>query len=358
MGLNRKQILRTFRPTNIFLAVIFGVSVSLYNFYKKTSEKGVVDVLVGSLSELNFTWVFFAFLVLLVRDFGYVYRIRYLTQKDLTWKSSVSTVLLWEFASAVTPSVVGGSAVAVFILNKENISFGKSLAYVLLTAVLDNLFFILLAPIVLFLTPGFAFPVLAFANFNLENVFWVSYILILVYTLFMATGVFVAPRSFKWVLVKICSLPLLNKWNEWAHEQGEQIRIASKELKGKGFGYWLNAVFSTTFIWTARYFMLNCLIAAFIPGLNVGDHAEVFGNQVVMWIAQLLSPTPGSGGFAEVYFSSFFGAYFKGMGLTDVVGFIWRFMTSYLYLIIGAIVLRSWVKRVFFGDRNLIKFKE
>lgn len=358
MALNRKQILKTFSPTKVFLAVIFGVSVSLYNFYIKTSEKGVIDQLSNSVIELSPVWVFVAFLVLLIRDFGYVHRIRYLTQKELTWGSSVSTVLLWEFASAVTPSVVGGSAVAVFILNKEKISFGKSLAYVMLTAILDNLFFILLAPLVLFFIPNFKFPVLDLASFNLESIFWVSYLLILAYTLFMVAGVFVSPRSIKWVLVKICSLPLLKKWNEWAHEQGEQIVLSSKEFKGKGVRYWLNAVLSTVFIWSARYLMLNCLIAAFIPVLSFTDHTVIFGNQVVMWIAQLLSPTPGSGGFAEVYFSSFFGSYFKEGSFTDVVGFVWRFMTSYLYLIIGALVLRGWVKKVFFGNRNLIKFKE
>ena len=358
MRINRKQILKTFRPTNIFLAVILGVSVSFYNFYIKTSEKGTIDQFLNSLVDLSIIWVVLAFLVLLVRDLGYVYRLRFLTQKELSWKSSVNAVLLWEFASAVTPSVVGGSAVAVFILNKEKISFGKSLAYVMLTAILDNLFFILLAPFVLFFIPGFSFPVLEFADFNLKSVFWVSYILILVYTLFMATGVFLAPKSIKWILVKLCSLPLLRKWKDWAQEQGEQIKGASVEFKGKGLGYWSNAVGATMFIWAARYLMLNCLIAAFTSGLTLVDHTSVFGNQIVMWVAQLLSPTPGSGGFAEVYFDSFFGSYFNGGGMSDVVGFIWRFMTSYLYLIIGAIVLRVWVKKVFFGNRNLIKFKE
>lgn len=149
----------------------------------------------------------------------------------------------------------------------------------------------------------------------------------------------------------------MKKWKGWAFEQGNEIRIASRELKGKGVVYWLKAVGSTVFIWTSRYLMLNCLISAFSPGLSFVDQTTVFGNQIIMWIAQLLSPTPGSGGFAEVYFNSFFGFFLKGEGLSDAVGFLWRFMTSYLYLIIGALVLRRWVKRIFFGDRKLIKFK-
>lgn len=168
MDISRKQILRTFRPTNIFIAVLLGVSVSLYNFFKKTSNEGALEQLLQNVSQLNLLWVFLAIGVLLIRDSGYIYRIRNLTQQELSWKASISTILLWEFASAVTPSVVGGTAVAVFILNKEKIPFGKSLAYVMLTAILDNSFFLFAAPMVLFLSPGFVFPVLEFVSFDLE----------------------------------------------------------------------------------------------------------------------------------------------------------------------------------------------
>ena len=357
MDINRRQILKTFRPTNVFLAVAIGVTVSLYFFFQKTSSEGTLGQLYSHLTTINIYWVGAALLVLVLRDFGYIYRLRNLTQKELSWNASIYTVLLWEFASAVTPSVVGGTAVAVFILNKEKIPFGKSLAYVMLTAILDNMYFLTLAPLVLFLSPGFTFPVLTMVDFNLENIFWVSYTLILVYTLFMATGVFLAPRVIKWVMVKSCSYGFLKKWKSAAMEQGNEIQMASKEFIGKNAKYWFKAIGSSGLIWTARYLMLNCLISAFNPSMSLLDQTTVFGNQIIMWIAQLLSPTPGSGGFAEVYFNSFFGVFLAADGLSETVGFVWRFMTSYLYLIIGAFVLRRWIRRVFFGDRKLIKFK-
>ena len=40
--------------------------------------------------------------------------------------------MLWEFGSAVTPASVGGITLALFILNKEKISFGKGAAVQLL----------------------------------------------------------------------------------------------------------------------------------------------------------------------------------------------------------------------------------
>ncbi len=72
-----------------------------------------------------------------------MYRIRLLTDKQLSWRNSFHVIMLWEFASSVTPpSIVGGSAVALFIVTKEGIKPGRATAIVMITALLDELFFI------------------------------------------------------------------------------------------------------------------------------------------------------------------------------------------------------------------------
>ena len=134
--------------------------------------------------------------MLLLKELAYIYRIRVLTNKDLNWTSSVYVILLWEFASAVTPSVVGGTAVAVFILLKEKINLGKSVAYVTLTAILDNLFFVITSPIVVLLIGLDIFPG---AAGTVRGIFISSYSLIALYTSIMALGLFWKPRLFKWI---------------------------------------------------------------------------------------------------------------------------------------------------------------
>ena len=195
MQIKRKQILKTFSPRNIFIAIVIGISVSFFNLYRKLNNEGTLSSLVDHFNHINPSWILLAVIVLFFRDSGYTYRIRNLTQKELSWSSSIYTILLWEFASAVTPSVVGGTAVAVFILTKEKIAFGKSLAYVMLTAILDNAYFIIAAPLILNFAPNFLFPTIDFIDFNLREIFWISYALILLYTLFMATGVLISPRA-------------------------------------------------------------------------------------------------------------------------------------------------------------------
>ena len=51
--------------------------------------------------------------------------------------------MLWEFSSAVTPGIVGGTGVALYILNKEGLSVGKSTSTVMLTALFDQLFYMM-----------------------------------------------------------------------------------------------------------------------------------------------------------------------------------------------------------------------
>jgi hypothetical protein len=83
----------------------------------------------------------------LVRDLGYIIRLRVLSFGAFTWRQATENILLWELASALTPSVVGGSAVAVVILKRDGLRWGKSLATVFATAMMDEAFYLLAVPL-------------------------------------------------------------------------------------------------------------------------------------------------------------------------------------------------------------------
>ena len=74
------------------------------------------------------------------RDLAYMYRIRVLTDNEISWRNSFDTIMLWEFASAISPSIVGGSGVAIYIVNKEGVKIGRSTAVVMVSALLDEPF--------------------------------------------------------------------------------------------------------------------------------------------------------------------------------------------------------------------------
>lgn len=306
-------------------------------------------------------WLFCALLMVATRDLGYMYRIRVLTDKEISWRNSFDVIMLWEFSSAISPSVVGGSAVALFIVNREGINLGRSTAVVMVTAFLDELFYILMVPLVLlFVGTSNLFPVdlqkeILGISLGTKQVFYVGYGFILLLTTIILTAIFFAPKATKRLLVSFTYLSFLKKWRASAIQNGNDIVTTSRELKNKPLGFWLEAFGATLFSWTARFWVVNFLILA-IGTLTFNEHMMVYARQLVMWVIMLISPTPGSTGVAEYMFSQFLGDYIVE-GFPGVVALMWRLFTYYPYLFVGVIVLPGWIRRVYL-KRKLITFKK
>lgn len=292
-------------------------------------------------------WLLMALVCVAARDFGYMYRIRVLTDNALSWRKSFDTIMLWEFASALTPSIVGGSGIALFILNREGLRMGKSTAVVMVTALMDELFYITMVPLVLVLIgTSQLFPVslqreIFGMTFGTQGIFWIGYFFIVTLTTVIALAIFFRPRLFKYALLQIFRLPFLKRWRYDIIALGNDIIITSRELKGKKSSFWIKALGATYFSWTARFIVVNLLILAVVP---VSDHLLLYGRQLVMWVIMLISPTPGGSGLAEFAFTGFL-ADFIPIGLAGGLAFIWRILTYYIYIFVGAIVLPRWLRR-------------
>lgn len=289
-----------------------------------------------------------ALMMVVVREAGYTYRLRVLTDKQLSWKQAFQVVVLWEFSSALTPSVVGGSGVAIYFLNKEGLNLGKSTATIFVTAMMDELFYILSVPIVFLLIGGDAlYPADwsdgSFGQGAVQTLFYLGYGFIVLLTLTITSSLFLFPRRLKRLLMRLFSLPILRRWRKDITQAGQEIEIASVELKGRPASYWAKAMGSTVLSWTARFVTLNFIIMAFVGPIN---HGVVYGRQMVMWVIMLISPTPGSSGVAEYFFSIFFADIVTIGAQVLLIALLWRFLTYFIYLIMGALILPRWYRRV------------
>ena len=312
-----------------------------------------------TLRDINWTWastfwIIMAILAMAMRDLAYMYRIRVLTDNLLSWMQSFRVIMLWEFASALTPSIVGGSGVAMFIVHREGIKLGRSTAIVLVSALLDELFYILTVVVVLVaIGTDNLFPVsmqktLFGTTFGTQGIFWIGYGFIVILTTSILIAVFTLPRGFKYLLLQIFRLPILRRWRYSVINVGDDIITTSDELKGKPFKYWLKAFGATYVSWTARYIVVNFMILAFASSettmLNgFSDQILIYARQLVMWVIMLISPTPGSSGVAEFAFSGFLKEFIP-LGLVGALALLWRLISYYPYLFIGAIVLPRWLR--------------
>ena len=317
-------------------------------------------------STLNLTsktlfWIFIAFLMMAIRDFGYMLRIKILTDDQLSWRQCFNLIMLWEFTSALTPSVIGGSGVAIFLLNKEGVSVGRSTAVIMSSIFLDELYFLTMVPLVFIVVSGAALftiggvavsdNILSFTN----QFFYfavIGYIVIFIFTAFLTYGLFVNPRGTKWLLLWIFKLPLLRKWRQGANQSGTDLIVSSKELRTKPLIFWIKAYGATIFSWTGRYWIVNILLLGLIGALmtdpNMLDHFLIFARQLIMWIMMIISPTPGGSGFAEFVFSKYLGEFIP-IGFAVAMALLWRLISYYPYLMIGTIMLPRWLKNKFGG---------
>ena len=350
MQTDARKILSAFKPSRIVVPVLLGLGAATYLLLHNFNRQAFQNIHWTSSSTF---WLCIAFLMMIVRDGAYMLRIRALTDYDLSWRRAFIVIMLWEFASALAPGMIGGGFIfAIFILNREKINMGKSITAVLLSSFQDGVFLAIMAPLVYFISGKERL----FSTLDTNNVspvtfgsgffysFWIVYFIILAYKIFVAYALFFNPRFVKWLLLKLFSLPILSRWKPSALETGNQLVIASRHLKNKSRKFWINSFGGTFISWTARYTIVNCLILAF-HNVSV-DNFLVYARQVVMGIIILFSPTPGGSGLAEFMFNDFLGEFIP-KGLAASIGLMWRLVSYYPYLFIGAIILPRWVRSHF-----------
>lgn len=352
----KSPVRRLLNPFRIAIAILLGLSVAAYLVYRNFDADAFSNII---WSWSSTAWIFVALMMMGLRDLGYIIRIRILTGGELNWKQAFQVIMLWEFASSITPSVVGGAAIAIFIINREGIRLGRSTAVVMITSLLDELFYITMVPLVLLFTGSAQlFPLDIEKSFfgidlHTEAIFWVGYFFILLLTTIILTALFFFPYGFKRLLTSIFSIKWLRKWKEGAKKTGDDIVTTAIELKKKKVRFWFQAITATYLSWFARFLVVNFLILAFTIS---GEHLLIFGRQLAMWVIMLISPTPGSAGVAEMAFSGFLKE-FVPVGLDGTLALLWRTLSFYPYLIIGAIILPGWLQRVYL-KRKLISFKK
>jgi uncharacterized protein (TIRG00374 family) len=346
------NLVRKLNPTRIIIPIVIGLGVVAW-FILKEINTDALSML--SLTWKSAFWLFVAWCCMIFRDLGYMLRIRILSKNDLTWRQAFRVIMLWEFTSAITPSTVGGTAVAVVFLHKEGLSVGRSTAVVLATSFLDELYFVVMFPLILLIvgsdilfTTTLEGTGISILN-NLVYVAIIGYTIILAWVLFVGYGLFVNPNGIKKTILWIFKAPFLRRWSQPAMKAGDDIVESSHVLKRQSFLFWCKAFLSTFISWTSRYWVINAILVAFFV---IDDHFLIFARQLITWIMMIISPTPGGSGFAEIILSRYISDTIPGNpgyvnSLALAITIIWRFITYFPYLIIGASIVPGWIQRKF-----------
>jgi len=345
--------LKSIKATKVILPAVIGLGVVAFFFYREFDP----DVF----GKLKFTWISFlwllvAFMCMAGRDVGYMIRIRALSDWELKWRQAFRIIMIWEFTSAVTPGSVGGTSIATLFVHKEGINVGRSSAIVMVTSLLDELYFVVMFPVLVLLVGSgvlFAIPDSPGWTHGIIMVALIGYSIKLIWVLALGYGLFFNPRGLSMLIYRIFHLPVLKRWKRGAGKAALDIISSAKEMKSKKAKYWIDALLSTFLSWTSRYWVVNFMFLAFFA---VHEHFLIFARQLVMSIILLVSPTPGGSGVAEFTFDIFLGDFIPIAGFSIALAFLWRIISYYPYLVIGAILVPKWVNDKF--NSKIPKFND
>ncbi len=331
------------------IPVLLGLGVSGLMLSNEFNPKAF-DVI--SFTWKSVLWIVLAWLFMVGRDIGYTLRLVVLSEGKFHFWKALRVIMLWEFTSAITPSAIGGTSVAIVYVNKEGLNLGHSSALVMITSFLDELYFVVTFPLLILLagyqdlfaigTPGsMASEIITFSV--------IGYSLKFIWVILLIYGLFFNPRGLKWLLLLIFKLPFLRRWKHGANRAGSDIISSSLKYRNKPASFWIKVVAATFLSWSSRFFVVNALLMAFF---SINNNMLIFARQLVMWIMMLVSPTPGGSGFAEFVFTRYLSEFIPVdasllIPVSVAMALLWRMISYYPYLFIGSIVFPRWVRRHF-----------
>jgi len=331
------------------IPVVLGLGVTGVMLYNEFDPKAF-DVI--NFTGKSILWIMLAWLFMLGRDMGYTLRLMVLSDGKFRFWKALRVILLWEFTSAITPSAIGGTSVAIVYVNKEGLNLGHSSALVMITSFLDELYFVVMFPLLVLLagyhglfdigsTGSMAKELLTFSI--------IGYSLKFVWVLMLVYGLFFNPRGLKWLLLLIFKLPFLRRWKHGANRAGSDIINSSMEYRNKPASFWVKVVSASFLSWSSRFMVVNAILMAFF---SIEHNLLIFARQLVMWIMMLVSPTPGGSGFAEFIFARYLSEFIPVeasllIPVSIAMALLWRLISYYPYLIVGSIIFPRWVRRHF-----------
>jgi uncharacterized protein (TIRG00374 family) len=259
-------------------------------------------------------------------------------------------IVIWEFASAISPTSVGGSGVALLLLAQEKLSGAKTVSVVLYSMVLDTIFFVLSLPL-LYLSLGAIIIRPGMNSLTDMDGYGVTFITVLIamiaYGGLFFYGLFINPNSTKRFLLLISKIPFLKRFKKNLRKTAMDVVVSSNELQSQPWSFHIQAFGATSGAWITRFLAINFIVLALVTMTPTDwwDQAVIYARAETMHVITAFSPTPGGAGIAEYLFGGFYSDYIP-LGIATLVALIWRLITYYPYLLLGAIVIPNWIRKI------------
>ena len=305
------------------------------------SLKDNFNTIINEIINVNIFWLVISFLLAISFWFFKAIattRIANILKKDYSIKQGMRLVLETNFFHAITPFAVGGQPYEIYSLKKSKLKITEATNVSIVNFIVYQIALVLLGIIAIVYNHHF---VLLKENDLLKNLVVVGFLVnfIVIVALFLLT----CTKKINKILMKFI-IKVLNKihlvknkdekikqFNEYLNEfhQGAKILLQDKKL-------FIKLIF-VHFIGLISSYLIP-LTLAYAMGISsyTGIEAIVLSSYVMLIGAFV--PIPGGTGGLEYGFMTFYGSFIKGSKLNAIM-LLWRFITYYFAMILGAILL-------------------
>lgn len=328
------EIIKSIKKNTILLLLI---TILILYFILKDNLSYVLN----ALKTMDYKFIVIAILVFLLSIVAKAYAI-YKTvndKKKFTLLESVKHNLIVQFFNGITPFSSGGQPMEIYMLTEHDIPTTKATNIIIQNFVFYQIALVLYGIIAVGYNSIFhIFPKIPV----LQKLVLIGFIInvLVALALFIITFSKKLTRTFTVLIINILTKIhlvkdkelTLEKWRIKLDEFHDSAKKLRKRRKLFIDGVLLNFV-SLTLLYSVPIFVIYALHD--YTSINI---FETITSSAYVLIVGAFVPIPGASGGIEYSFMQFFGN-FLSKNITSTTLLIWRFITYYLGMIIGALVL-------------------
>lgn len=270
--------------------------------------------------------------------------------KKWHFKTCFETGIFGIYYNNVTPLAVGGQPFEISYLSKHGVHGGVASSLPIATFFLNQLAFVILgvASLILFSFNGLNIPMeMVDATPTITSILAIVGLVLCIAMPILVVTFSLMPKVgatlVRFVFYLGNKLKIIKKPEELRYKTTKNVIHNSKCLKKIATN---PLVFITSFLISFGEQLANCSIAYFTlkffgfqwPAKNVVEWAQVIQLCLILYAAISFIPTPGNSGAADLSFYLLFKTGLSGSGYSGFAFpamLTWRFLSFYLYIIIG-----------------------
>ena len=325
------------------IVILIVVTLLVLYFSLKDNFKEVIN----QIANMNKWYLLVAFTLLLIfylfKSLS-MYSFCKKMNRDFKFRESIQLILRTQFFNAVTPFATGGQPYQIYYLKKCGIDYASSTGIVLQNFIVYQIALVLLGLVALFVNQIFDLFEGSKLLARLIALGFIINTVVIVIMFMVAFSKKMNKRIIGFGINLLTKLKIVKNKEEKLKEWDTNINnfyASAKKLLDDKKTFIGNIVFN--FFALCTHYMIPLFILYAMGEFNaVNVGISIVASAYVMIIGSFV-PIPGGTGGLEYGFVTFFGNFITGSKLSALM-LVWRFITYYFSMILGAIALN--IKKV------------